>query len=161
MKAHVVILIVSLALTAKAELNIYWIDSEGGGSTLIKTPAGESILIDSGNPGGRDSQRIYKVASEAAGLKKIDYFILTHFHIDHFGGIAELAESMPVGQVFDNGIPEKDPDNNSQDTRWPLMSKPYRRFKADKRSVIEPGMQLPLRQKEGAPRLSIRFMAAR
>lgn len=161
MKAQVVILALSLAFTANAELNIYWIDSEGGGSTLIQTPAGESILIDSGNPGGRDSKRIYKVASEVAGLKKIDYFILTHFHIDHFGGIAELSDMMPIGQVFDNGIPEQNPDNNPSDTRWPLLSKPYRTFKAEKRSVIEPGMQFPLRQNDGTPRLSIRCMAAR
>src|SRR5688500_6417829 len=61
------------AVSLPAEtLDIYWIDSEGGGSTLIKTPAGESVLIDSGNPGGRDSERIFKVASDQARLKQID-----------------------------------------------------------------------------------------
>ncbi|MSU44178.1 MAG: MBL fold metallo-hydrolase, partial [Pedosphaera sp.] len=53
---------------AAPSLDVYWIDSEGGGSTLIVTPAGESVLIDSGNPGGRDAKRIYKVATEVAGL---------------------------------------------------------------------------------------------
>src|SRR6266568_6069122 len=75
-------------------LDIYWIDSEGGGSTLIVTPAGESVLIDSGNPGGRDSKRIHRLATEAAGLKKIDFLVTTHFHIDHFGGAAELSQLM-------------------------------------------------------------------
>src|SRR5437762_13948512 len=68
---------------ADRTLDIYWIDSEGGGSTLIVTPAGESVLIDSGNPGGRDSKRIHRLATEAAGLKKIDFLVTTHFHIDH------------------------------------------------------------------------------
>ncbi len=84
-------------------LDIYWIDSEGGGSTLIVTPSGESILVDSGNPGGRDPSRIHKIASQVAGLKKIDHLVTTHFDIDHFGGAAELSELMPIGQVYDNG----------------------------------------------------------
>src|SRR6266571_8587017 len=85
------------AATAGKTLDIYWIDSEGGGSTLIVTPAGESVLIDSGNPGGRDSKRIHRLATEAAGLKKIDFLVTTHFHIDHFGGAAELSQLMPIG----------------------------------------------------------------
>ena len=149
-----------LVMQGHCGLNIYWIDSEGGGSTLITTPAGESILIDSGNPGGRDSSRIHKVATEVAGLKKIDFLVTTHMHIDHFGGAAEIAEKMPIGQVYDNGIPDQNPDNNPRDTRWPLLSKPYRSFKADRRSVIQPGMELPLKQSSG-PKLSIRCIAAR
>src|SRR5689334_12709062 len=133
-----IVLVATLSLRAQT-LDLYWIDSEGGGSTLIKTPAGESVLIDSGNPGGRDSQRIFKIATEEAGLKRIDYFILTHFHLDHFGGIAELSEKLPIGTVYDNGIPEQNPDNNPNDTRFPLLIKPYRSFKADVRKVIHPG----------------------
>jgi len=161
MKSHLICLI-ALALSLRAQtLDIYWIDSEGGGSTLIKTPAGESVLIDSGNPGGRDSQRIFKVATEQAGLKRIDYFILTHFHLDHFGGAAELSEKLPIGTVYDNGIPEQNPDNNPNDTRFPLLIKPYRSFKADARKVIHPGDTLPLRQADGVPRLALRCMAAK
>src|SRR5258705_13854823 len=101
----------SMALAGKADrkLDIYWIDSEGGGSTLIVTPNDDSVLIDSGNPGGRDSGRIHKVASEVAGLKRIDHYVTTHFHVDHFGGVAELAKLIPISNVWDNGIPEKDP----------------------------------------------------
>src|ERR1044071_10016843 len=83
-------------------LDVYWIDSEGGGSTLVVTPAGESVLVDSGNPGGRDAKRIHHVAREVAGLERIDYLVTTHFHVDHFGGAAELSELMPIGTVFDN-----------------------------------------------------------
>src|SRR6185436_18148424 len=100
------------ATAGKADnnLDIYWIDVEGGGGTLIVTPEDESILIDTGNPGGRDSGRIHKVATEIAGLKKIDHLMITHFHVDHFGGAAEVAELMPVGTVYDKGVPETDPD---------------------------------------------------
>src|SRR5213595_2184994 len=96
----------ALAGPADKALDLYWIDSEGGGSTLIVTPAGESVLIDSGNPGGRDSRRIHHVAAEVAGLRKIDYLVTTHFHTDHFGGAAELSKLMTVRAVYDNGIPE-------------------------------------------------------
>ncbi|HZV33925.1 MAG TPA: MBL fold metallo-hydrolase, partial [Verrucomicrobiae bacterium] len=65
---------------ADKTLDIYWVDVEGGAATLIVTPQNESVLIDAGWPGGRDSQRIYETATKLAGLKKIDYLITTHFH---------------------------------------------------------------------------------
>ena len=78
-------------------LDVYWIDVEGGGGTLIVTPAGESILIDTGMPGGRDPGRIHEAATKVAGVKQIDHLITTHFHIDHFGGAAELAQCLGHG----------------------------------------------------------------
>src|SRR5438094_3243876 len=81
-------------------LDIYWIDSEGGGSTLIVTPSQQSVLIDSGNPGGRDSGRIQKVAKEVAGLDRVNHYVTTHFHVDHFGGAAELSELIPIENVW-------------------------------------------------------------
>jgi beta-lactamase superfamily II metal-dependent hydrolase len=146
---------------ADKTLDIYWVDTEGGGATLIVTPSGESVLIDSGNPGVRDSGRIHKTAAEVAGLKKIDYYFTTHFHTDHFGGAAELSALIPIGQVYDNGIPDADPDGNRQDTRWPLLIRPFREFKADQRHVIAPGQLIPLRQTEGSPRLTLRCVATK
>lgn len=146
---------------ADKTLDIYWIDSEGGGSTLIVTPTDESVLIDSGNPGARDSGRIYKVAAQVAGLKKIDHLVTTHFHTDHFGGAAELSALIPIGSVYDNGIPEQNPDNNPRDTRWPLLIKPYRDFKADKRNIINAGDEIKLKQPENTPKLGLRCFAAR
>jgi len=155
------LILVSLRLTAAEHpLEIYWIDSEGGGSTLIVTPARESILIDSGNPGMRDSTRIYRTATETAGLKKIDHYVTTHFHIDHFGGAAELATLMPIGRVYDNGVPEKDPDQRPDDTFWKRASQPYRDFKADKRNVVHSGDQIKLKQ-SGPIKLSLRCVAAK
>lgn len=142
-------------------LDIYWVDVEGGGATLIVTPLGESVLIDSGNPGGRDSERIRHVAQDVAHLKRLDHYVTTHFHSDHFGGAAELAALIPIGHVYDNGIPEENPDHNPQDTRWRLTIKPYRDFKADQRHVLKPGDLIPLRQPQNQPALSLRCVAAK
>lgn len=142
-------------------LDIYWNDVEGGGATLIVTPAGESILIDSGNPGGRDPGRIHKTAVEIAKLKKIDHYVTTHFHMDHFGGAAELAALIPIGQVYDNGIPEANPDNLPKDVMWRQTIKPYREFKADKRNVLHAGEEIALKQSTGGPKLMLRCVAAK
>jgi hypothetical protein len=149
-----------MAGQAGRTLDIYWIDVEGGGATLIVTPAGESVLIDSGNPFERDPGRIHKVASQVAGLKKIDHLVTTHFHVDHFGGAAELSELIPIGQVHDKGVPEQNPDHVPNDTRWPITIAPYRGFKAEQRSVIKAGDEIALTQAAGSPRLALHCLAA-
>src|SRR5262245_3575277 len=154
------LLVVVAPSRAEPTLNIYWNDVEGGGATLIVTPAGESILIDSGNPGGRDATRIHKTATEIAGLKKIDHYVTTHFHRDHFGGAAELSALIPIGQVYDNGIPDTDPDGRMNPTNWLNTIKSYREFKADKRNVLLPGTAIALRQPAGAPKLWLRCVTA-
>ena len=151
----------AFAGSADRTVDIYWVDVEGGGATLIVTPAGESVLIDSGNPFERDPGRIHKLATEVAGLKKIDHLVTTHFHVDHFGGAAELAALIPIGQVHDNGIPETNPDNRPSDTRWPITIAPYRNFKADRRNVLKPGGRIALRQPDGAPPLELICVAAK
>jgi len=159
--AFLVPVLAAIAGPKDGTLDIYWIDSEGGGSTLVVTPAGESVLIDSGNPGLRDSKRIHRVATEVAGLKRIDHLVTTHFHIDHFGGAAELVEMISIGTVHDKGIPEKNPDNNPKDTTWALKIKPYREMKAAARNVLKPGSEIPLKQRPGtATKLSLRCLAA-
>src|SRR5882762_7457378 len=105
-------------------LDVYWIDSEGGGSTLIVTPNNESVLIDTGNPGGRDPARIV-AAAKAAGLARIDYLLLTHFHIDHFGGAAEVVQQIPFGTIFQRAIPEGDPDGRAN-SPFQTQIKPFR-----------------------------------
>ena len=154
-----------LAITAHAggkdrTADIYWIDSEGGGSTLIVTPTDESILIDTGNPGVRDSGRIYQVASKVAGLKQIDHLIITHFHVDHFGGAAELSQQLPIKNIYDNGIPETDPDGNPDSSRFRRMIGPFKEIKAEPHSV-KPGGQIDLKGGDGAARPTFRFLAAK
>jgi competence protein ComEC len=150
----------SIADSADRKLDIYWIDSEGGGSTLIVTPQNESVLIDSGNPGGRDAHRIHRVASYTAGLKQIDHYITTHFHIDHFGGAAELSSLIPMANVWDNGIPDHDPDGGPDDARWSRSIKPYRDMKVGTRHIISPGTRIPLKGGGKTP-VNLRCLAAK
>ena len=71
--------------------------------TLIVTPAGESVLIDAGNPGERDPRPHRRSRRNVAGLKQIDNLVVTHYHVDHFGGAAELSTLIPIRNVYDNG----------------------------------------------------------
>lgn len=89
---------------AQKTLDFYFIDVEGGQSTLIVSPSGESMLIDTGWPGenGRDADRIL-AAAKSAGVKKIDTLLITHFHVDHVGGVPQLAARIPIGTFIDHG----------------------------------------------------------
>ncbi|MEX2212926.1 MAG: MBL fold metallo-hydrolase [Phycisphaeraceae bacterium] len=146
MLRHLALLLIVVFLPAPAafagkadgRLDIYWIDSEGGGSTLLVTPAGESILIDTGNPGGRDSGRIAKVAKEDAKLTQIDHVIITHYHRDHFGGAAELSKLIPIFNLYDNGHH----DERKQEAGAGFDE--YVKMEVKKRHVIQPGDQLSL-----------------
>src|SRR6266446_8405044 len=92
--------------TASKSLDIYFIDVEGGAATLIVTPTGESLLVDSGFPGDRDAGRIAHVALEVAGLKQIDHCLVTHWHRDHVGGVPALAKLIPIKHYYDHGLPQ-------------------------------------------------------
>ena len=94
----------SAPLRAAGTLDVYFIDVEGGQSTLFVTPSGKSMLVDTGWPDfhGRDAERISSVA-KAAGVTRIDYLVITHFHRDHVGGVPQLAERLPIGTYVDHG----------------------------------------------------------
>src|SRR6266852_7649029 len=86
-------------------LDIYVIDVEGGNATLFVSPSHESLLIDTGNAGAaavRDAGRILDAIKDA-GLQQIDHQIITHWHGDHFGGLAELASKIPIKEFIDHG----------------------------------------------------------
>src|SRR5437762_4828046 len=135
-------------------LDIYFVDTEGGAATLIVTPAGESILIDCGNPGTRDADRIH-AAAQAAGLKAIDHLIITHWHVDHYGGIGHLSELMPVHHYYDHGIPDtlvEDPQN------FPLLIQAYKKAAGDKRKILKPGDEITLKQMDGSPPIHLQCL---
>jgi beta-lactamase superfamily II metal-dependent hydrolase len=83
-------------------LDIYVIDTEGGKAALYVSPTGQSVLVDAGNPGGRDTDRLM-VAIANAGIDRIDYMIATHYHVDHVGGLQELAKRIPIAHYVDHG----------------------------------------------------------
>jgi competence protein ComEC len=99
-----VVLVTSLA--AARNLEIYVIDVEGGKSVLFVSPSGESMLFDAGwptpNHGSASNDRILD-AIHSAGLKRIDFLVISHFDIDHIGDVSQLASRVPIGHVFDHG----------------------------------------------------------
>jgi beta-lactamase superfamily II metal-dependent hydrolase len=153
------------ALRAAGTFDIYWSDMEGGAGTLLVTPAGESILIDTGTPSrpgttNNSADRIHNAAL-VAGITKIDHLVLTHYHGDHFGGAADLAKLMPIGEVLDNGIPDHDPDGATNSAGFLRNIQPYADFKTDRRSVITPGQYVTLKQTDGTPPLTMYFVGCR
>src|SRR5579859_4572605 len=128
-------------------LQIYCIDVEGGQATLFVTPQGESLLIDTGwdGFGGRDADRIV-AATKDAGISKIDYVLITHYHSDHVGGAAQLAARIPIGAFLDHG-------DNSETNDAPTMKgwNAYQKILSEgnyKRISVKPGDVLPIRGAE-------------
>src|SRR5437763_371015 len=129
-------------------LDIYYIDTEGGAATLLVTPVGESVLIDCGNPGSRDAERIHHAATQLAGLKAMDHLIITHWHTDHYGGVERLVKLMPVRHFYDHGIPDElseDPKN------FPVLIDAYKTASEGKSQILKPGDELALKQAKGSP----------
>ena len=93
------------AVTFAKPLTVYFIDVEGGQSTLFVTPSHQSLLVDTGWPDNddRDADRILQVAKEA-GLDHIDYLLITHFHVDHVGGVPNLVKKIHVDTFIDHGL---------------------------------------------------------
>lgn len=127
-------------------LDIYWIDVEGGAATLIVTPEKETILMDAGWPGfdDRDPKRIARVLENEVGKKKLDYFIASHFHRDHVGGVPALAAMIPIEKFVDHGDSVEIGWNERADALW----KSYLSTAEGKRMRVEPGQRLPLKSVE-------------
>lgn len=137
-------------------LDIYFIDVEGGAATLIVTPVGESILVDSGYPdnGGRDRDRILHVVEDVAGLDHIDHAAVTHWHRDHYGNHAALAALIPIHNFYDRGIP----DALREDPEFETRIADYRRATQNESATLRAGDRFEL----DSPRtpLSLHIVAA-
>ena len=131
------------AAPAPKALQIYFIDVEGGQSTLFVTPAGQSLLIDTGWPdnAGRDADRIV-AAAMLAGISKIDYLLLTHYHDDHVGGVPQLAARIPIGTFIDHG-PNRQTDEAATEKGY-LAYQALLSMGNFKHILAKPGMFLPL-----------------
>ncbi len=124
--------------SAGKTLDIYIMDVEGGKATLFVGPTGETVLVDSANPGERDQERIMAVL-DAAGVKQIDHLVTTHYHIDHVGGMIELAKKVPIKHFVDHGptVEENEQVKGFQAAYAELHAKA-------KHTVVKPGDKLPV-----------------
>jgi competence protein ComEC len=119
-------------------LEIYIADTEGGKATLFVTPSGQTAMIDSGNPGERDLNRILAMLADA-GVTKLDYLISTHYHGDHVGGLAELVKRIPVAHFIDHG-PNVEPKEQVQGFQAAYAEI----YGKAKHTVVKPGDKVPL-----------------
>jgi len=136
-------------------LDIYFVDVEGGQATLVVTPAGQTLLIDTGFPGqggfaalpgdpqkARDANRIL-AAARAAGVKQIDYLLITHYHADHVGAVPELAQLIPIRAFVDHAPPT--PQAEQQVAGTQAAFERYARVRAKGTHLpLKPGRKLPL-----------------
>lgn len=119
----------------KGHLLIYAIDVEGGQSTLLVSPEKASLLVDTGWPdsGGRDAQRI-EAAMKDAGITKIDKVLITHFHVDHVGGVPNLVKRVQVGEFLDHGEDREQSSDTKRDYAAYLKA-----IEGHKRRIVKPG----------------------
>ena len=130
-----------LALSAASRLEVYFIDVEGGQSTLFVAPSGETLLMDTGYGGfnGRDPGRIL-AAAKAAGVKKIDYLVISHYHKDHVGGLYDVAAKLPIRNFIDHG-PNTETDKDSL-VRFNMYSAISAK---GTRTTVKPGDTIPIK----------------
>lgn len=134
------------ASEADGRLDIYFIDVEGGAATLFVTPAGESLLIDSGYPdnNGRDRDRILRVVRDEAGLTHLDHVAVTHWHLDHYGNHAALASVIEINNFWDRGIP----DALQEDAKFSERIGNYRAASQNQSKKLVAGGRLPLKSSQ-------------
>jgi beta-lactamase superfamily II metal-dependent hydrolase len=141
LRAAILCAALAVALPAAGKLEIYCIDVEGGKATLWVGPSGESMLVDAGWSGHnhRDAERI-AAAAKAAGVKKIDFLVITHYHTDHAGGVPQLAEKMKIRTFVDHG-----PNTETGQPAEVLFGE-YARFRdKGEHIVVKAGDKLPIK----------------
>jgi beta-lactamase superfamily II metal-dependent hydrolase len=136
--AVLVLLFVS-ALAAAKTLDMYVIDVEGGKSLLLVSPSGQSMLLDAGNPGsnGRDANRIVE-ACKAAGVKAIDYMVVTHYDGDHVANVPTLMGLISAVTFVDHG-------ENVQQNALKTYAAYMALVAKGKHIVVKPGDKIPIK----------------
>lgn len=144
MRAFLIVLLTlagAALLPAAKNLEIYFIDVEGGQATLFVAPSGESMLVDTGWSGhnSRDANRI-ALAAKHAGVKTIDYLLITHFHEDHVGGVPQLAAKLPIRNFIDHG------ETVEHDQRAKELYNAYTEYSAKGHHILaKPGDAIPIK----------------
>lgn len=142
--------VLALAGSDERALRFYFIDVEQGSAILVVSPSGESMLIDAGNPRGRDAARVRKVL-EHAGVERLDYMLVTHYHDDHYGAVPELAGQVPIGHIVDHGDNVETGRSPEWHKHWQIghnkeLWDAYRKLRASaSHIVVKPGDTIPIK----------------
>jgi competence protein ComEC len=138
--SFLLLFVISFASAKSKRLQIYFIDVEGGQSTLIVSPSGESLLIDAGWPDEANADKIIAV-TKIAGVKKIDYLWSTHYHPDPACGVPGVAAKIPIGEFVDHGA---NVETDDEDTKQ--MYATYEKvLEGKKHQSLKPGDVLPFK----------------
>lgn len=132
---------VSQMRAAAKTMDVYFIDVEGGQATLIVSPSGQSMVVDTGWAGfdNRDADRI-AAAAKLAGVKQIDYLVITHFHADHVGGVPQLAAKLPIKHYVDHGV------NRESGAAPEALYSAYRKsWSSGQHITVKPGDKIPVK----------------
>ncbi len=132
----------AVAQTAPKPMSIYYIDTEGGMSVLYVAPTGESLLIDTGNPGDRDVDRIMAAINDA-GLKQLDYVMITHYHVDHIGGFKALYDKIPMKHFIDHGVSKNTFEQVPGFEKW--YDEMTAKAGPGARAIVKPGDKIPVK----------------
>lgn len=131
------------AVCSAQALRLYFVDVEGGQATLIVTPSGQSMLVDTGWPteSARDAGRI-AAAMKKAGVGALDYLVITHYHADHVGGMEQLASQVKFRNVITHG-----PTTETNKGAGAMMTTFRNAIAASgaKEIVVKPGDTIPLK----------------
>jgi competence protein ComEC len=128
--------------TPPATLDVYFIDTEGGKATLFVSPAGQTLLFDTGTGGdnGRDADRITNLIKQVAVEQQLDHVIVSHYHGDHAGNAAELSRRFPIRHFYDHGgwtVEGQTSRRTAFDSYLPVREKAHA-------TVPRPGTRIPV-----------------
>lgn len=90
------------AIPAAETLDIYVLDVEGGKAMIVRSPSGQTMLIDGGMPNARDLGRV-AAAADALKIKQFDVHLITHYDVDHVGNVPSIYERFPSKLLVDHG----------------------------------------------------------
>lgn len=135
------ILCAAQALPAAKTLDFYFVDVEGGQATLVVSPSKQALLVDTGWPGlnMRDATRI-AAAAKRAGVKQIDYLVVTHYHDDHVGGVPQLVGKLPVRTFVDHGESVEHGENEDR-----LYNRYVKARETGQHLQVKPGDKIPMK----------------
>jgi competence protein ComEC len=139
-KIILVIWFLHIVLTGNSQtLKIYHIDVDQADATLFIMPNGSTLLVDAGKNG--HGIRIKKIL-QSAGITRIDHFVNTHYHEDHYGGIDELVldPEISVTTAYDRGDKSYLPASKLDEKTF----KDYQSTIGKRAIPLTPGTQIPI-----------------